>query len=173
MQTRTVRRILISILAVTLVLGLVALINQPPRVTVTILNPKFRMLTAKILHGKTHELAKASWPITQLSKLLHFAGLNIIVPAQLPPTPESSYAFVARFTGDFAPNELSGVKVELVDASGGVTRLRSLAGYNSQRTQSEYGGIWLLDSPPTNAVTLRLRSETAQAPLAEIRIEGR
>ena len=186
MQTQNTKRILRSLAAVTVLLVLAALIIPQRKLSVVIMDPKFRLLDARISHGTTHELAKDNWPITQLAKLLHFVDARVVVPTRLPPMPENSYALAVRFTGDFAPNALSGVKAELVEASGTVTPLWSAAGYVSgKNTLSEYGRIWLfasppthdgrillLASPPTHVVTIRLTPGSGQAPLAEIRIRG-
>lgn len=172
MRAISKKRILISILAVAAITGLFARVNHQPRLSVMVLNPKFRLLRARISHGTTHEVAKANWSVTLLSKLLHAAGVDVVVPLQLPPTPTVSYAFVARYTGGFAPNELSYMEAELVDAFGNVTPLQSQAAYVLQRSQAEYGRIWLLDSPLANGVTIRLRPGVGQVPLAEIRVGG-
>ena len=81
----------------------------------TVLNPKFRLLTAQISPGTTHELAKAIWPVSQLSKLLRRTGLNVVVPLQLPPMPEASYALALRYTWNSAPNGTGPVLAEMVD----------------------------------------------------------
>ncbi len=173
MRTPTAKRILLLIVTVTVLLGLVAWIMHQPSLSVTVLNPKFRLLNAKLSHGTKHELAKDSWTVTQWSKLLHLVDARVVVPIQLPPMPENSYALAVRFTGDFAPNALSGVKAELVEASGTVTLLWSPAGYVSGKNiLSEYGRIWLLESPPTNSVTIRLRPGIGQASLVEFRIRS-
>lgn len=170
MHTQTNKGILLSILAVAALMGLFALVNHQPGLSVTVLNPKFRLLDARISYGTTHEVAKDNWPITQLSKLLHAGGVNVVVPIRLPPTPTASHAFVARYTGGFAPNELSNMRAELVDAFGNVSLLGSRAAYVSGRNPNEYGRIWLLNSPLTNGVTIRLRPGVGQVPLAEIRV---
>jgi len=160
--------------AVTVLLVLIAWIRHRPSLSVTILNPKFRLLNAKLSHGPTHELAKASWPVTQLSKLLRSAGVNAVVPIQLPAMPADSYAFAVRYLWDFSPNETGQMLAQVVDVSGTVTRPRCWAGYSSERTKDGWaqGKIWVLDSPPTNAVTIRLSPGIGQPPLAEIRIRG-
>lgn len=172
MRTLSKKRILLSTATIAVFLGLVAWIIPQRKLSVVILNPKFRLLDARISHGTKHELAHANWPITQLSKLLRRAGFNAVVPIQLPPMPENSYALAVRFTGDFAPNALGGVEGELVEASGAVIPISSPACFVSQDEsgRNKYGRIWLLASPPTNAVTLRLTHGNSHAPLAEIRI---
>ena len=97
----------------------------------TILNPKFHLLSANLSRGKTHELAQASWPVTQLSKLLRFVEPRMVVPIRLPPTPEDSCAVAIRYTGDYDSYPVGAVRAELVDASGVVTRPRCWAGYQS------------------------------------------
>jgi hypothetical protein len=170
MQTQTSKRILVSIAVSAFCLGLVAWITHQPGFSVTVLNPKFHLLAARISHGPTHELDRAGWPVTQLSKLLHFADVNVMVPIRLPAMSKDSYAFAVRYNWDFSPNETGQMQAEVVDASGTVTLPRFWAGYSSERGE---GKIWVLDTPLTNAVTLRLIPGIGQAPLAEFRITGR
>jgi hypothetical protein len=79
---------------------------------------------------------------------------------------------VARFIGGLAANEfnLNQIWAEVVDGSGTTTRCALGQGYKLAASPYECGAIWLLASPPTNAVTLRLTHGNSQAPLAEIRI---
>ena len=61
---------------------------------------------------------------------------------------------------------------EVVDGTGATTRWAPGQGYRLAASPHEGGMIWLLASPPTNAVTIRLTHGNSQAPLAEIRIQG-
>ena len=124
------------IVTVTVLLGLVAWIMHQPSLSVTVLNPKFRLLNAKLSHGTKHELAKDSWTVTQWSKLLHLVDARVVVPIQLPPMPENSYALAVRFTGDFAPNALSGVKAELVEALARIAGLNDLSAAPDDEVES-------------------------------------
>ena len=174
MRTLSKKRILLAIAAVAVFLGLAVWVIPQRKLSATILNPKFHLLGATLSHGKTHELAKASWPVTQLSKLLRFVDPRIVVSIPLPPPPEDSYAVAIRFTGDYVSDPLGGVRAELVDASGVVTRPRCWAGYQSGGSRFGWvrGSLWVLDSPLTPLVTLRLKTAISNEPLAEIRIQG-
>ena len=76
-------------------------------------------------------------------------------------------ALVVRFTGDFLPNDM---QAELVEGSGNSNRLWCIAWHSGG---GEYGAIWMLGVPLTNAVTIRLRNGISQTPLAEFRVQGR
>ncbi len=174
MRTLSKKRVRLAIAVVAVFLGLAAWIIQQRKLSVTILNPKFHLLSATLSHGKTHELAKASWPVTQLSKLLRFVDPRIVVSIRLPPTPKDSYAVAIRYTGDYDSDPVGAVRAELVDASGVVTRPRCWAAYQSGGSRFGWvrGSLWVLDSPLTHPATLRLKTANSNEPLAEIRIQG-
>jgi len=157
MRTPTAKRILLWLAVATVLLGLFAWINHQPRLSVTVLNPKFRLLTAKISYGTTHKLYMDSTAMGQMTDLLRradFKAGSVPLPAR---TPTPGYALVVPYSGDFKPNELCAVQAELMDDAGTVTRLSHGAGYTSEgNPQYEDGKIWLLDSPLTNGVTIRL-----------------
>lgn len=171
MRTSSRKRLHLSLAAVAVLLGLAAWVIPPRQLSVTILNPKFHLLSATLSQGKTHELAKASWPVIQLAKLLRLVDPRINVWIRLPPTPEDSYAVAIRYTGDYVSDPVGGVRAELVDASGGVTRPRCWAGYQSGGARFGWvrGSLWVLDAPLTHPVTLRLNTANSNEPLAEIR----
>lgn len=64
MRKPAMKRILLWITATAVILALIALVIPQRRLSVTILNPKFHLLSAKLSYGKTQQLARANWPIT-------------------------------------------------------------------------------------------------------------
>jgi hypothetical protein len=79
---------------------------------------------------------------------------------------------VGRFIGGLTVNESSQNQMgaEVVDGAGVSTRYAPRQGDRTAASPHEFGIIWLLASPPTKAVTIRLPHGSSQAPLAEIRI---
>jgi hypothetical protein len=174
MRLPSAKQALLLAAGLILFVSLIALVNRHRSVSVTILNPKFRLLTAKISYGRTHKLHRNPWLISEVSDLLARAGWNsrLITPLQVRMT-NDSYALVVRFTGDFAPNELSYVRAERVDDVGNATPLWSVASSVGGETPNQYGRIWMLAEPLTNAITIRLSHGIDQPPLAEFRVKAR
>jgi len=168
------KRILLSTATVAVFLGLVAWIIPQRKLSVVILNPKFRLLDARISQGTTHKLDYDNGPAGQLMKLLKATGLKVGSSPLSVQTTNRSCALVARFIGGFTVNEFDQNQMwaEVVDGSGVTTRSAPGQGYRLAASPYECGMIWLLASPPTNAVTIRLTHGNSQAPLAEIRIQG-
>ncbi len=174
MQTQNTKRILGSLAAVAVLLVLVTWIIPQRKLSVDILDPKFHLLEAKISQGTTHKLDYDNGPTGQLMKLLKATGLKVGSSPLSVQTTNRSCALVARFIGGFTVNEFDQNQMwaEVVDGSGATTRCAPGQGYRLVISPYECGMIWLLASPPTNAVTLRLTHGNSQAPLAEIRVRG-
>ena len=173
-MSSSTERILLGLAAVTVLLGLAAWINRQPSLTVTVLNPKFRLVSARISHGTTHKLYLDNWPKGQLMELLKATGLKAGGSPLSVQTTNRSYALVARFIGGLTANTFDPNQVwaEVVDVSGTTTRCALAQGYAKAASPHECGMIWLLASPPTNNVTVRLTTRFGQSPLAEIRLGG-
>jgi hypothetical protein len=120
MRTPSANQILLLAAALILFLSLIALAHQRPEMSVKILDPKFRLITAKIPHGTMHKIYWNPSLTTEISDLLARAGWNshLAGPLQVR-MPNDAYALAVRFTGDFAPNELAYVEAARVDASDG------------------------------------------------------
>jgi len=137
---------------------------------VTILDPRFRLISTRISHGRTHKLYRNPWLISEASDLLARAGWDPGSGSAQVPMTNVADALVVRFTGDFPPNGLCDMQAELVDGSGNSNRLWCIAWQNGG---GRYGAIWMLGVPLTNAVTIRLHNGVGQPALAEIRLQGR
>ena len=172
MRTQTAKRMLLSILGLVVVLGLIAFASRRPSLSVTILHPNFRLLTAKLSHGRSHKLYHNGPVAGPVSELIHWAGLNFGRAPLMGFTTNVTDALVVRFTGDFPPNALAGVQAEVVSDSGATNRLWCIAGYNAGATPSQYGKIWVLDGPLTNGVTIQLVSATGESAFARIRVQA-
>ena len=70
MRTQTAKRILLSIAALVVVLGLIVCAGHRPGTPATIQNPKFRLLTAKIGHGRNHKVYRNGPLATSVLKRL-------------------------------------------------------------------------------------------------------
>jgi len=139
---------------------------------VTLLNQGFRVLTARSSYGTTHKLYFARWPEGELREQFHHWGLKVQRSGGVQiGTGKASYAFMLRYTGQLARNELDQVRAEIVDDSGVTAPVHGAESYNP--TKNEFARIWEFEHPPTNTATLRLSLATSGVRLAEIRIGGR
>jgi len=82
-MSSSTERILLGLAAVTVLLGLAAWINHQPSLTVTVLNPKFRLVSARISHGTTHKLYLDNWPKEQVMELLPSSSCGAAMTGQI------------------------------------------------------------------------------------------
>lgn len=165
------RRMFLAVGIVVLIVGMIFLLVPQREVSVTILDPKFRLLSANLSHGHLHKLYHNGPVMGRVAELLHRAGCKFGDAPLMGLTTNVSDALVLRFTGDFPPNALAGVQAESVDDSGTTNRLWCIAGYNAESTPSEYGKIWALNRPRTNKIRIRLVSANGQTNFAEIHLQ--
>jgi hypothetical protein len=137
---------------------------------VTILDDRFRVLTVKVSKGTNHFMFHGRQIEGTIRERLRSFGIGVkTLPKTFSRSPNDTYAFIVRYTGELPAQELRHVHADLCDPSGAVVPLRWQAG-TSNPAENKYLKIWVMDSLPTNRTTftLRLRLGDAGGELAKI-----
>ena len=185
--SRTTKGVVTGV-ATAVILTIIAIVTPNSQPAVRVLDPKFRVLTAKISRGTNHMMFDGPQAEGRARLFLSRALWRLVtiksIPTHRTTTKTNVYAFMFRWTGEYKHDELMGVCAELADGSGNLIPLRldtNSNGYTSanntpnsglgeQPWVTEYIGIWFVDSPQTSTGSYRLRLKlgTNEVYLAEM-----